>query len=57
MIPSNMTLEYAIELAVDAIDANFGQGYARAHPELLAAQLQAAAIHTLALAISELPGL
>ena len=30
--------------AVAAIDAEFGEGYARAHPELVAAMVQAAAI-------------
>ena len=48
-------LAYHIELIVDAIDENFGDGYAKAHPELVAAQLNACAIHQLAIAIENRP--
>ncbi len=47
-------LAYAIDLIREAIDENFGEGYAEAHPELIAAQIQGAAIHKLADSISEL---
>jgi hypothetical protein len=50
----HLDLAYAIELIAEAIDANFGKGYAKAHPELIAAQIQGAAIHKLADSISEL---
>ena len=48
-----MDLAYTIELAVAAIDENFGEGYAKAHPELIAAHLQSGAIYALAAAIKE----
>ena len=50
----HLDLAYAIELIAEAIDANFGKGYAKAHPELIAAQIQGAAIHKLADSISKL---
>ena len=48
-----MDLAYLIELAVAAIDEALGKGYAKAHPELIAAHLQSVAIHALAAAIEE----
>ena len=39
--------------AIAAIDANFHQGYAAEHPELVAALVQASAIHDLASAVRE----
>lgn len=50
-------LAYLIELNAKAIDENFGDGYAKAHPELLAALHQAGAIWRLAVAIQNHPGL
>lgn len=58
-LPNNLMIKhdlaYHIELIVDAIDENFGEGYAKAHPELVAAQLNACAIHQLAIAIENRP--
>jgi hypothetical protein len=48
-------LAFHIELIVNAIDENFGDGYAKAHPELVAAQLNACAIHQLAIVIENRP--
>jgi len=48
-----LDLAYSIEIIAEAIDENFGKGYAKAHPELIAAQIQGAAIHRLADAIGE----
>ena len=48
-------LAFHIELIINAIDENFGDGYAKAHPELVAAQLNACAIHQLAIAIENRP--
>jgi hypothetical protein len=44
-------LAYLIEAIADAIDENFGAGYAKSHPELVAAQLQSGAIMQLAAAV------
>jgi hypothetical protein len=44
-------LAFHIELIANAIDENFGDGYAKSHPELVAAQLQAGAIMQLASAV------
>jgi hypothetical protein len=48
---NDVDLAYLIELIADAIDENFGVGYAKLHPELVAAQLQAGAIMQLASAV------
>ena len=53
----DIDLAFLIELNVKAIDENFGDGYAKAHPELLAAIHQAGAIWRLAAAIQNHPGL
>jgi hypothetical protein len=49
-----ITLAYHIELIAEAIDDYFGKGYAEAHPELVAAQLQSSAILHLASAVKDL---
>ena len=46
-------LAYLFELTAQAIDGAFGTGYAQAHPELVAAQLQAIAIRKLADAVAQ----
>lgn len=51
----DIDLAYLIELNAKAIDENFGDGYAKAHPELLAAMHQAGAIRLLAAAIQNHP--
>ena len=45
-------LAFHIELIANAIDEVFGDGYAKEHPQLIAAQLQSAALHQLAMAIA-----
>lgn len=47
-------MAFQIELIAKAIDENFGEGYAKAHPELIAAQLQAAALTRLANAVEDI---
>jgi hypothetical protein len=51
---NDIDLAIQIETITQAIDENFGKGYAKLHPELIAAQIQGAAIHRLADSISEL---
>jgi hypothetical protein len=46
------SLAFHIELIANAIDEVFGDGYAKEHPQLVAAQLQSAALHQLAMAIA-----
>jgi hypothetical protein len=49
---NDVDLAFHIELIANAIDEHFGDGYAKSHPELVAAQLQSAAIWQLANAVS-----
>lgn len=53
---SNDDLAFMIELTAKAIDEVFGEGHAKAHPELVAAQLNAAAIRALGERIAEAGG-
>jgi hypothetical protein len=48
---NDIQLACLIKRIADAIDENFGVGYASQHPELVAAQLQAGAIMQLASAV------
>jgi hypothetical protein len=44
-------IDDSIRLIVDAIDTELGSGYARNHPEIIAAEIQRSAIWRLAAAI------
>jgi hypothetical protein len=41
---ASMTANEYFDKAIEGIDARFGKGFAKAHPELIAAHMQAAAI-------------
>jgi hypothetical protein len=49
-------LAFHIELAQKAIDENFGNGYAKAHPEVLAAQLKSAALGSIGDKLDDIAG-
>ncbi|MEB3166652.1 MAG: hypothetical protein VKO65_08265 [Cyanobacteriota bacterium] len=53
---SSNDLAFLIELTAKAIDEVFGEGHAKAHPELVAAQLHAVAVHRLGERIAEAGG-